>query len=227
MRNYASFFLFLIKNKEQRRYAFSWVFSLKKNYLLKKPSPWLTFGAINFLEDYFKTHKNIKVFEYGSGGSTLYWLKKGASCVSVEHNSEWFSLINSLVKDNPLIDYKFVAPSTNTPDEQEIWNPSNPFLYGTDEGKEFNYEAYVKQIDLYPDKYFDIILIDGRARTSCLFQSYNKVKQGGIIVLDNADREYYLENTRQYLTNFILKEFKGSAPGLPQSQQTNIYIFSN
>lgn len=50
-------------------------------------------------------------------------------------------------------------------------------------------QAYIKK---FPDNYFDIVLVDGRSRPSCLFHSLNKVKKGGLLVLDNAEREYYL-----------------------------------
>ena len=36
-----------------------------------KPIPWVTHGAKKWLDSYLK--KDMKVFEWGSGGSTLYF----------------------------------------------------------------------------------------------------------------------------------------------------------
>ncbi len=217
------FFISILKIQDQRKFAFKWLISLKKDYLLNKPSPWITFGAIEYLEGYFKTHKEVKVFEYGSGGSTLYWLKKGASCISIEHNSEWFSIINPKIRGKSHFDYRLVLPSKNSGPERNEWDASNPLFYISSEDKDISYEEYVKQIVPYPDNYFDIILIDGRARPSCLFHSYNKVKPGGIIVLDNAERLYYLSKTSQYLTNFRRRDFYGVVPTMPVQNLTTIF----
>mgnify|MGYP002282580474 CR=1 FL=1 len=37
----------------------------------------------------------------------------------------------------------------------------------------------------------DLILVDGRARPECLFMSLDKLKSGGLMVLDNSERERY------------------------------------
>ena len=43
----------------------------------------------------------------------------------------------------------------------------------------------------FPDEYFDLILVDGRNRKGCIIQSLSKLKKGGILMLDNAERSYY------------------------------------
>ncbi|MEA2488493.1 MAG: hypothetical protein QOH21_285, partial [Acidobacteriota bacterium] len=53
--------------------------------------PWMTFGAIDFLDGYLQP--GMRVFEYGSGGSTLFYLRHGASVVSVEHDAEWGDVV--------------------------------------------------------------------------------------------------------------------------------------
>lgn len=52
------------------------------------PILWMTYPAIDFLESLDLSA--CRVFEYGSGGSTLFWLKRCASIVSVEHFSPWY-----------------------------------------------------------------------------------------------------------------------------------------
>ena len=52
------------------------------------PVLWMTYSAIDFLESLDLSA--CRVFEYGSGGSTLFWQKRCASIVSVEHFSPWY-----------------------------------------------------------------------------------------------------------------------------------------
>jgi hypothetical protein len=49
--------------------------------------PWFTFSAIEFLETWIKSHHEI--FEYGCGGSTLFFAQRARSVASVEHNGKW------------------------------------------------------------------------------------------------------------------------------------------
>ena len=49
--------------------------------------PWFTFSAIEFLETWIKPHH--EVFEYGCGGSTLFFAQRANSVASVEHNGIW------------------------------------------------------------------------------------------------------------------------------------------
>ena len=46
-------------------------------------------------------------------------------------------------------------------------------------------------INKYPDQQFDVILIDGRERVGCFSNSIDKLKKGGIIVLDDSFRIRY------------------------------------
>jgi predicted O-methyltransferase YrrM len=42
-----------------------------------------------------------------------------------------------------------------------------------------------------PDQSFDVIVADGRARPACLRVAMPKLKPGGLLVLDNAERPWY------------------------------------
>lgn len=39
-----------------------------------------------------------------------------------------------------------------------------------------------------PDEYFDIIIVDGIHRVNCAYASLNKLKKGGILILDDSNR---------------------------------------
>lgn len=56
-----------------------------------KPLPWMNYSIISFLEQ--RLNKTMRVFEFGSGYSTLFYARFVESVVAVEHNREWFETI--------------------------------------------------------------------------------------------------------------------------------------
>lgn len=220
-RSRLTFAVKLLRSQSQRRHLLRWVRSTASDYLLATPSPWMTFDAIAYLEEHIRP--GWQVFEYGSGGSTLFWLSLGASCVSVEHNPDWYALMKSRLPSGASIDYRFV-PQESNPAISEKSDPADPTHYVSDEGHAYSYKNYVEQIDPFPDQYFDLVVIDGRARPSCLMHSVAKVKRNGLLVLDNADRDYYLARTQPYLKEYRQLEYSGAAPSLLGFSKTDIFI---
>ena len=216
------FILHLLRNQTQRKHIFRWISSLKQNYLFNTPSPWLVFDAIDYIKP--RLFSGMRVFEYGSGGSTLFWLYHGANVVSVEHNPQWYDLVKKKIYANESLDYRLIVPEIAQLNNQSF-DPSDPEKYfSADERyREFQFYNYVTQVDAFADNYFDLILIDGRARSSCLKHSTRKLKVGGQIILDNSDRDYYLINNEKYLENFSNLEFIGAAPENNEFSKTNIY----
>ena len=62
--------------------------------------PWFSYAAIDFLEDYLDP--SLAVFEYGSGGSTLFFARRAASVVSVEDNPEWFNRVQKRLAEQQI-----------------------------------------------------------------------------------------------------------------------------
>ena len=52
------------------------------------PIPWYTYPAIEYFNQI--DVQGLRVFEYGSGNSSLYWARKGAEVWSVEHDVAWW-----------------------------------------------------------------------------------------------------------------------------------------
>lgn len=50
------------------------------------PIPRITYGALHELE---RTPSTARVFEYGSGYSTLWWAQRAEAVVAVEHDATW------------------------------------------------------------------------------------------------------------------------------------------
>ncbi|MCA9911392.1 MAG: hypothetical protein KC519_22215, partial [Anaerolineae bacterium] len=61
---------------------------------------------------------------------------------------------------------------------------------------------------------------------SCVMHSVTKLKVGGLLVLDNTERRYYLKHIQPFLKGFAEQRFRGLGPASPVylQTQTNIYV---
>lgn len=66
--------------------------------VLGNPLPWFTYPAIEFLRQLNLT--GLSVLEWGMGNSTLYFAARAKNILSIEHNKEWFDLINKNLPKN-------------------------------------------------------------------------------------------------------------------------------
>lgn len=150
----------------------------------EKKVPSINPGALQKLEKIID--EKSKVFEYGTGGSTVWLTKRVGELVSVEHNKDWFRILKE----------GFMETLGGIPDNTTLMLRSgNPVLNDTwvesETTKEHIGLDFIDSILAYPDNYFDLVFVDGRARMSCLFNSRSKVNPGGFILLDDSQREWY------------------------------------
>lgn len=152
------------------------------------------------------------VFEYGSGGSTLFYSRRAKKVISVEHDVNWANLVRTALDREGLknCEYRLIRPeatfiSNHNPDDPEAYCSSD------DEYKGYSFYNYVISIDSFPDQFFDFVAIDGRARSSSILHSYRKVKMGGYLMLDNSERPNY-QCAKSSLLDWQKKEFYGPGP---------------
>ena len=180
--------------------------------------PWLPHLAT----EHIRQLNPQQVFELGSGESTLFFIKSGASLVSIEHNKDWYDKTNILLYQHAKShkDFKYIPFEDGCIGS----NPANPVHYksASTELGEVNFQQYASAIDEYGK--FDLILIDGMARASCLYHAASHVAEGGCIVLDNADREWYLRNTAFLFEGWERIEFNGYGPILEYPWKTLFLI---
>jgi hypothetical protein len=143
--------------------------------------PWWADGAYEYVAKHLNS--NSFVFEWGSGNSTLC-ISKICKIVTVENNAEWHHKLAQ--KLNPNIMQLFsqcVLKSDNDPGDVDGYTSDSKFYNRID------FEEYVRLIDSF--KLFDLVIIDGRARTSCIKHAIPHVKKGGFLLLDDYWRPHY------------------------------------
>lgn len=182
------------------------------------PLPWMNYDAINYIDQTIKNSPNV--FEYGSGSSTLYWAGKGAKIVSIEHEASFYENLKMKLDTNVV--YHLIEPQAES--FIKTTSPEDPDLYQSSDYIGYVFENYVKAIDIYPDDHFDVVVVDGRARPSCVKRALPKIRKGGMLILDNSDRSYYTQKTSSLLNDWSAKIFRGPVRGLLHLEQTTIYI---
>ncbi|MEO6001393.1 MAG: hypothetical protein ABIN89_31365 [Chitinophagaceae bacterium] len=187
--------------------------------------PWITFPGIDFLKDHL--NKDSNVFEYGGGGSSLFFINHANEVVTIEHHKEWFEKVRNkvLLKKSSNWIGKLIPPDLKEGDAE--LDPNDPHDYYTNEEPYYNciFKSYVTYIDNYPEKYFDLVMIDGRSRPSCIWHSMPKVKPGGYILIDNSNRRSYFAEVMEKLEfDFeLIFDEKGPSPYMDYLTQTAVW----
>lgn len=178
-----------------------WFESVSRNMSCDKDGqalPWYTYAAIDFLEA--RIRKEMKVFEFGSGNSTLWWNCRVAKVVSCEHDESWFQLMK----------------------QKEVENTELIFCNSISDGE------YSKSALNYSET-FDVIIIDGRDRVNCAMNSIQALKPDGVIIWDNSNRQRY-QAGYEYLMNshdFKCLNFSGIGPMNHYGWRTSVFYRSS
>lgn len=203
-------------------------FRLSSKSTLDFRTPWLVFGAIDFLKEWLR--KDMTVFEYGSGGSSLFISDRVEVIYSIEHDKLWFENVKTVIQKESIenINYKLSPPVAEMSDPKKSCSDPHNYLSCMGEFKNLNFENYVKSIDEFPDNQFDLVIIDGRARPSCILHAIAKIKVGGILLVDNADRNYYLSSFPEFhlQQQWDKKKFIGHFPYSPASILGTTILFT-
>lgn len=177
-----------------------WIKSFNNQLPMDKdnhPLPWVTYGFIDFISN--RLDKNMDIFEYGSGNSTLWYGEKVKSVTSVEHDKNWFEKIHKNMSNNINLNYQ-----------------------------ELVYDGEYSRFANNLNKKFDIIIVDGRDRVNCIKHSLSSIKENGIIILDDSERGQYKEGMNFLLNNNFKKiDFWGISPGLFYKKNTTIFYKIN
>jgi hypothetical protein len=155
--------------------------------------PWFTYPAIEFLESVVKAE--WKVFEWGSGNSTVWWSKNCSMVKSAENNPSWCAEVRSKLSKNAEV------------------------LLCEEKG------AYVNAINHSPGLLFDAVVIDGEHRNDCAYACIQSLAGNGIIIFDNSDRSEYDEGINFLQSNgFKRIDFWGLIPSYVYRNCTSIFF---
>jgi predicted O-methyltransferase YrrM len=146
-----------------------------KNYLYFKKNQNLPWMTKDANDFLIKNlKKDMVLLEFGSGRSTQFYAKCVKKVYSREHHKKWFERVSKQLEDFKNVEYSFYR----------------------------SLESY-STISTIDNESLDIIIIDGKNRVNCLLNSVEKLKIGGIIVLDNAERYliYPTSSPAKYVRN--------------------------
>jgi hypothetical protein len=194
----------IILNKNSFLWASGWMNSVeckKPVDISGNPVPWMNYSFVNFI--FPKLKPDFKIFEYGSGNSTLYFAKFVSEVYSVEHNIEWYDLMKSNLPSNALIFH------INSDINDQYANAS-----------------------LTLKKNFDLIIVDAIDRTNCLLNSIDALTPNGVIILDDSHSSRDCGDLDTIFNELKIKGFSfltisGLKPFSPDFASTTIFYRQN
>ena len=123
--------------------------------------PWWSYGCTHFLQQVVPVE--AAVLEFGAGASTAWWLDRGNRVVALESSPDWITSVQELCAQHEERLQMIVA---------DFDRPET--------------------IATLVDGPFDVIVIDNEGpRTPLVPIAMGLLREGGLIILDNADREEY------------------------------------
>ena len=150
----------------KKHHTFRFVLSRIKQKIfdIKYPDvPWMTPTSIDLLEQLIKLD-DVGI-EYGSGRSTLWFAKRCKYLTSIENNKQWYDIVSKKISKLNNVNYE-LHNLTEKPLDSSYYKTINRFKSGT----------------------IDFIIIDGKYREPLAIKAIEILKNGGLLIFDNAER---------------------------------------
>jgi len=139
----------------------------------------MNYNIISFLEQ--RLSKDLSLFEYGSGNSTLFFANLVSNVVSVECSRQWYEYVVKTIPEN----VKLI-----------LCDP-------------YDSETYSKIIQKQESK-FDIVVVDAEDRVNCLINAQQSLTEKGVMILDDSKGEGWNSVIDQLQKNGFKKlDFEG------------------
>jgi hypothetical protein len=204
----------LVRNPRDARHARRYLASMAPGRSpLADGQPWMSFAAIEWLDA--NVSASASVFEYGSGGTTLFLADRAGSVHSVEHDPDWARQTRAALD---------TAGHSGVRYELIEAEPGAALGYeSTDESfTGMNFRRYVDALAGHPDRTLDLVIVDGRARVACIRTALPKLREGGHLMLDNSERSEYAEGVAM-LEGLERTDFRGLGPYHFELSQTTVW----
>lgn len=154
----------LIRNQQSYLYASGWMRSLEEMKPVDSEGRPVPWMNYSMIRILEeKLTKNINLFEFGSGYSTYFYANRVNTVTSVEYDRKWLEIVESKAPEN--VSLIFVAEDVDGNYCRTISSAGKPY---------------------------DVIIVDGRDRVNCVKQGFLALTPGGVLVLDDSQRERYL-----------------------------------
>ena len=189
---------------------------------LEDAAPWITFAARRFLDAHLPA--GASVLEYGSGGSTLFFGGRAGHVISIEHDPQWFELVAARLRERGYTHCEcLLVPPEHAPADGTTPDDDRGYRSAFEEYRDHTFRRYAEAADGYEDGSMDLVVVDGRARPSCIRHAHSKVKPGGYLMLDNAERDHYRSAVQRHLGTWRQYEFHGFGPYDPVVWKTTFW----
>lgn len=120
----------------------------------------MNYALVELLDE--RLSKEIHLFEYGAGFSSLYFAERVKTITSIEYDQNWIEKLKELLQ-----------------------GVQNHKLIFTPVGDEYIHAAKNES------QVFDLILVDGRERVACAKSGFDALSETGVLILDDSDRQEY------------------------------------
>jgi predicted O-methyltransferase YrrM len=133
--------------------------------------PWIAPGAVRYLQDNLRT--DMRALEWGSGRSTAWLAARVGHLVSVEHDAGWHARVAEDLRagGHANVDYRLVPLDPDKPNG-DIFTDDLP--------------AYAGVARALDDASLDFVSVDGAYRVSCVLAALDKIKPGGLLMVDDS-----------------------------------------
>lgn len=131
--------------------------------------PWLTKMANSILISWLKD-SDIGL-EFGSGRSTLWLAKRVSLLTSVEHDKTWYNRVQGILEEQLVSNVKYYLREKGLEDEEAGMTSS-----------------YIRIVEDFEQDSLDFVLVDGIYRSSCAYLVIEKIRPGGLLIIDNVNR---------------------------------------
>lgn len=189
----------LVKNKESYLHKTGWLNSLIENVPVEEYGNPLPWMNYPMISLLKeRLRKEHHVFEYGSGYSTHFFAKRANEVTSVEYDEVWYNNVKVQLPDNAQV------------------------LFRT---KDYD-GGYCRAI-LETNKMYDLVIVDGRDRVNCAKIALGRLKQEGVLILDDSQREQYLPAHDYFMEKgFKFLHLEGLKPSGKNNDRATLYYRS-
>jgi hypothetical protein len=123
--------------------------------------PWISYDACRVIEDHLAKCGG-SVLEFGSGMSTVWYARHSSKVISIEDYAPWKKKVDVILSSCGVGNVEYIYADS-------VADYSDPLGDRLDT--------------------FDLIVIDGSHRDLCVAHSLRRLKAGGVIYLENSDKD--------------------------------------